>query len=133
MNFDKIKFIKMGKHIKVFNLEMEKINFTHELSSPFGNEKNANLIYVNWTIDDLLEMLETIELEFYNHLKIVFEINSDWSWTSSVRKNSYGNLLRSTNKSLNVYEKNKLYNVTISIDSIWLHKQTKTFGILWIC
>lgn len=132
MNFDKIRFIKSGKHISIFNDKMEKIHFIEDLCTIYGNERNDNVNYVNWTIDDSLKStLENVENEFCTFMKSEFEINDSWTWKYSVRTLSYQNVIRTTNSKNKNVNKNEMYTVKVILDSVWLNKQTKTFGILW--
>lgn len=134
MNFSKIKLIKSGKHISVFNDKMEKIHFKEHLLTHFGNERNDNVDYINWEINDKLsDILQKIEIDFCNYMKVEFNIGSGWQWKTSVRPQLTFVFLRTTNSSKMIVNKNAQYDVKIVLDSIWVNKQTKTFGILWTC
>jgi len=138
MDFSKIEINKFdNKHMKIYttsNQTYEKIKFDLEnIKTPFGIEDYSNMKYINWEINnDLTELLEVVDDSFKNRM---IEINSkytSWSWISAIKKSSnYDTLLRT--KLVDDLKVEKTYNnITIMIDSIWLEKKSKTFGILWI-
>jgi len=134
MNFDNIIFVKFGKHINVYNKKMEKIYFLEQLSTVFGNEHSNSVNYINWTLsEDLLETLVDIETGMHAHMKETYEIKDDWTWCPSVRHLQDLHCLRTTNSSDTQVVKNKEYTIKITLDRIWLHKPTKTYGIMWLC
>lgn len=135
MNFDTIQFIMIGKHINIFTDSLEKITINAEMVCPFGNEHNNHMIYNNWILDEKnLELFQNIEESFRKHMTEKYNIGSQWKWKSSIRNNQrFSKLLRTTNNSTCEYEKEGLYSVDITIDNIWLHKGTKTFGLIFHC
>jgi hypothetical protein len=135
MDFDKIQFVMIGKHIKIFTDLLKKVVVSLDLECPFGNEHNNHLIYNNWILnDENFKLFQDIEQSFFNYMVEQYSIDSEWKWKSSLRKNSrFGSLLRTTNSFDYEYEKESLYSVDIIIDSVWLHRKTKTFGLLLKC
>ena len=134
MNFDNLRFVKMGKNINIFNKDMEKIFFIKELSTPFGNESNNSVNYINWSLDkELLELLMEIDRGLNLYMKQTFEISDEWKWCSAIRPLDNSNILRTTNTSGLEVNKRETYIVKITLNCIWLNKTSKSFGILWLC
>jgi hypothetical protein len=135
MDFEKIQFTMIGKHVKIFTDSLKKVQVNVDLECPFGNEYNNHMIYNNWILDETnLKLFQNIEESFKNHMIEQYSISSQWTWKSSIRKNSrFGSLLRTTNTMGYDYEKEYSFSVDITIDSIWLHKGTKTFGLMLHC
>jgi len=135
MDFNNIQFVMMGKHVKIYTDTLKKIIINVNMETAFGNEINNHMTYNNWILkEDNRLLFQNLEDNFKEHMILKYEIGSEWNWKTSLRPNgTYENLLRTTNKSKCEYIKKNLYEVDITIDSIWLHKQTKTFGLMLQC
>lgn len=134
MNFDNIRLVKNGKHVKIYNKSLEKIYFSLDLETIFGNENNDNVNYINWTIEnELEELLSNVEESFCQYMRETFNINSEWTWKTSIRIHDGITLIRTTNTTNIKVIKNKKYTISINLDSVWTNKKTKTFGLIWTC
>ena len=136
MNFHKIQLTPMGKQLTVHTVEqgkLEKITFAMLGKTPFGIEEFGGQNYINWEIDDdMVELLLTVEQNFAQELTSNYDSYKSWSFKSSVKgKEEYTKLLRTKNKCSKEIQPHILYSVTITLDSIWLHKKNKMFGIMW--
>lgn len=136
MNFHNIRLTPIGKQLVVHTTKtgkIEKINFTMEAKTPFGIETYEENKYINWEIDnEMISLLELVEQNFTNELKKNYGNYNSWSLKTAIRgKEGYEKLLRTKVVGDLVVEPNTTYDVTIILESIWLHKKNKTFGILW--
>lgn len=136
MNFDKIQLTLMGKQLTVHTVEkgkLDKIKFTMTGKTPFGIEEFAEQQYINWEIDDdMVELLLIVEQNFAQELTSNYEMYKTWTLKSSIKgKEEYVKLLRTKNKCSKEVQPHILYDITIILDSIWLHKKDKTFGLMW--
>ena len=127
-----LHFIKMNKSIKLYTVDMEKLVLNFQLTASFGNEYNNNNTYVNWIVENsIVNQITRLERDIYEHMVETYDIDESWSWKTSLRKNKrWKTLLRTKNVSENDYEQDGYYDVDVTIDGIWLHKNTKTFGLL---
>jgi len=137
MDFTKIQLINYNStKIKILNYKMEKIFFdVEDMVSPFGSEDVSGLKYINWDLGDkdMEDMIRTIEDSFKNEYNKKYDIDG-WEWISAIRKRQYPytNLFRTKLISDKSFKPNMRYSVKLTIDSIWIHKKTKTYGLLWI-
>ena len=134
MNRENIRMIKKGSKIYVTNMSSrpEKIYFEMSVKTPFGIEESNNLKYVNWELtDEMKELLLVVEQSLCQQATSEYNQINSWTMKSSIRgKEEFTKLLRT--KTDEFVEKNKEYNVRITLDSIWLHNATQTYGLLWI-
>lgn len=136
MNFHKIQLTPMGKQLTVHTIQqgkMEKINFTMSGKTPFGIEEYSGQKYINWEIDDdMVELLLIVEQNFAQELSTNYDAYKSWSFKSAIKgKEEYTKLLRTKVKNSIEVQPHILYSVTITLDSIWLHKKDKLFGVMW--
>lgn len=136
MNFSKIQLTPMNKQLTVHTIQhnkMNKINFTMCGKTPFGIEEYNSQKYVNWEIeDDMVELLLIVEQNFAQELNTNYDMYKSWSLKSAIKgKEEYTKLLRTKVKNNVEIQPHISYSVTIILDSIWLHKKDKTFGIMW--
>ena len=136
MNFHYIRLTPNNKQLIVHTTKsgkMEKINFTITTKTPFGIETYEGNKYINWEInDEMIDLLELVEQNFTDELKKNYSTYGSWNLRTAIRgKEGYEKLLRTRMiNDLNV-EPNVEYDVTIELESIWLHRKNKMFGILW--
>lgn len=134
MDPNNIILVKVGKHINIHNNKMEKFVYNMDLNTPFGTEESNHLYYCNWIINGKnLNLLFEIENIIETFMRKKYDIGDCWTWKSSIRKNDrFKYLLRTTHKSDYEFEINSYNNVDITVNCIWLHKITKTFGIQFV-
>lgn len=136
MNFNKIQLVKCGPtKVKILNDKFEHLFFDiTDIVTPFGSEDISGRHYINWEIDDkeTEEFLLTIDKSFKEEYDKNNDV-SDLTWNSAIIKRPfpYNSIFRTKNISETNFLPNTRYNIRISLDSIWLHKKTKSYGLLW--
>lgn len=138
MDITKLQFINYSDaRINILNYKMEPLFFEMtDVITPFGNEivsdVTINSSYVNWEFSDEMKNIIVIVTNAIKNEVIKRRPETEtWTFKDSIKLYNGKNLFKTKNVNNRIFLKNINYNIKITIDSVWLYKKNKTFGILW--